>query len=326
MYPVNSMPRSKAWAMSKDDPVAPMSIISLRTGKHITPEEAREEASDQNEYDQNYENIASSESGSLLSWDVIHGASLAPNYKEDSQRWSAETIERLSKITRPMFAGMDVGRHKDMTVVTILEQLPNSLLQMVATLTMKTTDSFSQRKEMEWLFQNVPYLSRLYVDFTGLGTGLVDEMIRGPIGYRCTGINFATYVPIPAGLAADGRREERVPVTEVMAWSLANSLRDRELTIPPHNSLQNSLHLPEKVSNAEGTRVRMAASRTKDESGNFDHADRFWSLALALYSVKDGKFGAFTKEDVDSVVACDLMFANDIITFPSSGQRYTQFA
>jgi phage FluMu gp28-like protein len=218
----------------------------------------------------------------------------------------------------PFFAGMDVGWHLDKTVVTLLQRSQTGHYRMVAMMTMVRIDTFEQRKEIEWLFVQVPDISRITVDFSGIGTGLVDEMVRGSVGYRCMGINFSSYVPIPAGMAADGMREERVPVTTVMAHGLANALKHRALEIPPFLELQNSLHLPEKVSNAEGTRVRIAATRSKDESGNYEHADYFWSLALAVYGAANGSLGAFTAEDVAGVECSELLFSGKGISFPET--------
>lgn len=315
LYPVSSWSRSRAWRTSRHDPVAPLIITSLRSGKEITPEEARTEASDQNEYDQNYENIASSESGSLLSWDEITSCTTAPDYQEDTQGWSWGTLDRLAKDPRPMFAGMDVGRKLDLSVIYVLRVEPNNTLTAIASLTMGNMDFTSQKMQVELLFEYAKNVRRIGVDSSGMGVGLVDQLIRGKIGYRCEGINFSSYVPIPVGMQASGRKEERIPVTEAMALRMKEHFADKILSIPPHNALHQSLHTPEKVVSSDGTRIRIASSRTRDESGYLEHADRFWAIALALHVSKSSKMGSFTREDVDNVVSDPLLFSSPQLNF-----------
>ncbi len=61
-----------------------------------------------------------------------------------------------------------------------------------------------------------------------------------------------------------------------MATDLVETFEDRRIEIPADPRLRDDLRRPEKVTRPGG-RVSIAASRDGD-----GHADRFWSLALAV--------------------------------------------
>ena len=69
-------------------------------------------------------------------------------------------------------------------------------------------------------------------------------------------------------------------VTEIMATDLVEIFEDRRIEIPADAPLRDDLRRPEKIT-SPGGRVSIAASR--DGNG---HADRFWSLALAVRAGK----------------------------------------
>ena len=80
----------------------------------------------------------------------------------------------------------------------------------------------------------------------------------------------------PRAQPADGRKATTARVTEIMATDLVEMFEDRRIEIPADARLRDDLRRPEKVT-SPGGRVSIAASRDGD-----GHADRFWSLALAV--------------------------------------------
>ena len=72
-------------------------------------------------------------------------------------------------------------------------------------------------------------------------------------------------------------------------------MEDGRLWIPNSNALFDDLRKPHRTTS--GNRVTIAAA--KDAEG---HADRFWSIALALHGKLTAGFGAWTSRDVASAV------------------------
>ena len=93
---------------------------------------------------------------------------------------------------------------------------------------------------------------------------------------RIQGINFGSTVPMTRRIAAEGRKQETVRVTEAMATELLQVYEDRMIQQPYDQELRDDLRKPEKAV-SPGGRVSIAA--TRDEAG---HADHFWSFALAI--------------------------------------------
>ncbi|MES2705134.1 MAG: hypothetical protein V4726_00895 [Verrucomicrobiota bacterium] len=301
-FPVSSMTRSGAWAISHNDPVAPLTITSLKTKRPLTPEEAQEEAGDKREYLQNYENQPSAESGSLLTWDLIHSACRAPSFARDEQVWSPATLQRLYRLTDgDFYVGQDVGRNRDASVVAVIQKVAN-MRRLVALLRMRDMRLDFQRRQMQNLMSVVGHrIRRIAMDFTGLGTGLTDEL-RGLYGDLVIPVHFASTVPVTPDVAASGRKSPTMAVTELMAINLARLFDDKLIEIPTDKDLEESLHLPERVVSANGQRVSIAAEKTQDEEGFTEHADHFWALALAEHGVQDGPRGAFDAESAAGVV------------------------
>lgn len=323
-----SVKRSEAWAMSRNDPVAPLSIISLKTGKEITPDEARAEDDDQRTYDSNYENNPRSDSGSLISTELITQATIRGTpywrepFREDAQEWRQSTLDMLKRIDGPLYAGMDVGRTKDISAVSVLHKLPDGKRRLVALLTMKGMPTIpNQSTQILRLLDTTQWIKKLMIDATGEGVGLTEYMgtMRGK--GRVGGVDFRRYVDVTIGIGAGGKPIiERIPVTEQMGNDLLMLFRDSMIELPPGDmELENSLHQPEKVVSLDGSRVMLVSSKTKDEDGFTEHADRFWSVALAEHGLKRGKAGVFTAEDAKATMHSAPLFGGNHISFPPIG-------
>ena len=320
-FPVVSVRRSDAWRMSRHDPIAPLIITSLVTGKEITPDEAREEADDQRNYDCNYENNPHTDSGSLLSLALINQAQKPMNWEADQQEWSQGTLERLVKIDGPLYAGLDVGRKKDLSVLSVMHLTPDRKRRLVAMLVMKGMPHIPhQSTQIIRLLDATRWMKRLMVDATGEGIGLT-QYLEHVKGSRVQGIHFASYVRVVIGIGSGGKLiEQSIPVTEQMGNDILDVFRQGIIEIPAGDiALENSLHLPERVVSQDGTRVMIASSRTRDEEGYVEHADRFWSIALCEHGIRRGKGGAFTQEDVKAIAAGAVTYRNHAITFPPPG-------
>lgn len=272
--------RSDAWAAGE------IKIYSAVTGKEITPDQARAEASDKRAYDQNYECLFNDENSALLTQELINRAQ-REGVVIERQEWSEATLVRLAKITNPLFVGQDVGRNRDLSVQCVLEREGFSY-RVVAMLRMENMRLPAQRTQLGRICR-LPQFRRAELDLTGLGIGLVEFAQDEPWGgeERIGGVNFASTEPITQRIRAEGRKQETARVTEIMATNLLEVFEDGAIEIPADAELRDDLRKPEKIT-SPGGRVSIAAIR--DEAG---HADHFWAIALAIRAAQHGGAPAF---------------------------------
>jgi phage FluMu gp28-like protein len=261
--------RSDAWAARE------IRIYSAVTGKEITPAQARAEASDKRAYDQNYECMFNDENSALLTQELINLAE-REGVPIDEQQWSAASLQRMREAKHPRFAGQDVGRVRDLSVLVVLEKDGNTY-RTVGMLRMAQMRGPAQLVQIERVLA-LPMFRRLEIDMTGLGTFLLDWAQDSKVGgtRRVGGVNFASTEPISTKLRADGKKGETARVTEIMATDLLGVFEEKRIEIPQDPQLRDDLRKPEKIV-SPGGRVSIAAVR--DDAG---HADHFWGVALAI--------------------------------------------
>lgn len=249
-------------------------VYDPNTRQPITPDQARSKALDKRAYDQNYECAFADENMCLLTHELISAAerSLAPI---DEQEWTGAGLARMYRAEGDLYVGNDVGRNRDISVVTVLEKIGN-LKRVIGMLRMNNMRLPDQRRQLMLVCQ-LPKFRAYEGDMTGLGTGLVEELQDAMHDDgRIRGVNFATTEPISDRIRAEGRKGETAKVTEIMAVALLGCFEDRSIEIPANQELREDLRKPERIV-SPGGRVSIAA--TRDEAG---HADHFWSMALAV--------------------------------------------
>ena len=261
--------RTDAWRLG-------VQIFDPGTRRPITPEEARAQALDKRAYDQNYELAFADENMALLTNELISAAerSTTPAIAVDEQAWTPATLERLAELPTPLFVGHDIGRHHDLSVVTVLRR-DGPVHEVAALLRMQGLRLPAQQAQLDAVCA-LPRFARYAGDMTGLGLGLVEYLQEKWSCERVQGVNFARVEPMAGRTRGDGRAPETARITEVLATQLLELFEQRLIEIPVDSQLRDDLRKPEKIT-APGGRVSIAA--TRDEAG---HADHFWSLALAV--------------------------------------------
>ncbi len=327
-FPVVSIKRSRAWQLSRHDPIAPYIITSLRRngpdGKpaEITPDEARAEADDLKMYDQNYELIPSAEAGALLTYELITRASRAPQFVPCLDEWDTSTLQRIYRTACPLWLGWDVGRNKDRSVISAWAET-GSTLRLAGVLRI-TGNLIVQCRQME-AFMAVcgGMVQRMAIDRTGIGQGVVDHLAL-KYGSLVLGISFSEKVPL--GDLADAEqgwqkddKQVMVPVRERMALDLLKRFLDDSIEIIAEHELHESLHNPERIVKENGD-IQIAAQRTVNEDGSTEHADFFWSAALAEHARQRGAGGAWTEDDLAGaeVGACGVQMLRPFTGFHPS--------
>ena len=181
---------------------------------------------------------------------------------------------------RNFFVGVDVGRNRDLTVISVLEKSADLFL-VRAILRLRNLRLPVQQQLLEVACRS-PRFAAAQIDMTGLGLGLF-EYTHQRFGDRIRGLNFASTISLPhfssrSFSSFDNRQSKigNIRVPEALALGLLNLYESKRIKHPIDTQLREDLRKPERITTADG-RVSITASR--DENG---HADHFWSLALAV--------------------------------------------
>jgi len=270
-YPVSRIRRSEAYRMG-------VGIYDPVTRRALTPDEARAASLDKASYDQNYECAFNDESMALLTLSLISACEYGPAGREEcilcGQDWSREALAFLAACAGPLGIGLDVGRTRDITVITVGERIGGVLFTR-AILRLGSMRLPQQLERLRPLLA-LPNFGRLSGDATGLGLGLVEFAQEECGAYRAEAVQFASRERRTVRGIEQG---DTALVTELMALDLLEAFESRGIRIPCEPALRESLRKPERITTASG--VRIAA--TRDGAG---HADEFWSMALMLRALK----------------------------------------
>lgn len=204
---------------------------------------------DEESFQQEYMCVPADDASAFLEYDLIAGCEYgqAEAWEQDCSVWKPEG---------QLFAGLDIGRKKDLTVLWVLELLGDVLYtrQVVELRNMAKPD------QEKILWPILARLSRTCLDYTGLGIGWGDDAQRQFGEYR---VECITFTP---------------RVKEALAYPVRGRMEDKKLRIPYRPEVRADLRAVTKETTAAGN-IRFTAERS--ENG---HADRFWALALAIHA------------------------------------------
>jgi phage FluMu gp28-like protein len=203
---------------------------------------------DEESFQQEYMCQPADDDAAFLEYDLIASC----EYAADEQWFNGD----LSNVKGPLFAGLDIGRKKDLTVLWVLEKLGDVLYtrHIVELRNMPKPD----QEKVIWPL--LAKLNRACFDNTGLGIGWTDDAQRHFGQYRIEGVTFT------------GQTKE------ALAYPVRGLMEDKKLRIPYKPEIRADLRAVTKVTTAAGN-IRFTAERS--ENG---HADRFWALALACHA------------------------------------------
>jgi phage FluMu gp28-like protein len=235
-------------------------IVEKLLGLKVRDERARQEwldtirstVPDEDVWNEEYMCRPSSEQSSLLSYELIRGC-------EASGLRLAPTVEALGleEAGRLLYAGYDVGRKHDRSVLWVNERVGDvSWTRMMLVLAGESYTAQEQRLNL--LMQNRA-VRRICVDATGIGAMLAERLVQR-WGHRAEAVTFT----------AAAKSE--------MAMPLLRLFQDKLVRVPAEADVREDLHAVRKVVTAANN-IRLDADR--DERG---HADRFWALALANHA------------------------------------------
>lgn len=199
---------------------------------------------DEESFQQEYMCNPADDDVAFLEYDLIASAEYAQHID-----WKQTDGGRL-------YAGIDIGRKRDLTVIWIVERLGDVLYTRHVE-TLRNMTKGDQEAVLWPLLENV---DRVCIDATGLGIGWADDAQKKFGQYRVEPVTFTSRVK------------------ESLAYPVRGAMEDRRLRIPYDGHIRADLRSITKQTTSAGN-IRFTAERTPD-----CHADRFWALALALHA------------------------------------------
>lgn len=181
-----------------------------------------------------------------------YGLIAASEYPQDAD-WTRSEGGRL-------YAGVDIGRKRDLTVLWVVEQLGD----VFYTRHIEALQNMPKPEQEKIIWPWIEKCDRVCFDNTGLGIGWTDDAQARFGKYKVEAVNFSA------------------KTKEALAYPVRGAMEDRRLRIPYDPQIRADLRSVTKQTTSAGN-IRFTAERTPD-----GHADRFWALALSLQAATGG--------------------------------------
>lgn len=247
-------------------------------GKPCDPEDLRLALNDDDAWGEEYECIPSDEVSAFLTHELISSvedvtANGSPAWVEMLVKAAEENYREFkrTKIAAPLpkhvlenvvflgelYAGMDIGRHRDFSVIWLDQKISN-VLRPAAVIELKRQPFFVQEQVLHTILAHKE-LRRACLDETGIGAQLTETAQNLYGSHRVEGIAFTA------------------EAKETLAVGLKQNFEDRGSVIPADHTIRNSLHSVKKYATTT-KHFRFDAERTEATG----HADHFWAKALSV--------------------------------------------
>jgi phage FluMu gp28-like protein len=205
-------------------------------------------AADAESFDQEYMCIPADDDAKFLEYGLITGCEYPAG-----TAWQRGLTDA---VTGRLYAGVDIGRKRDLTVLWVVEKLGDVLYTRHVEVMERMRKSEQEKILWPWFER----CDRVCIDATGLGIGWTDDAQDKYGAHRIEGVTFTGQVK------------------EALAYPVKGAMEDRTLRIPEDPTIRADLRKVQKVTTPAGN-IRFVAEATAD-----GHADRFWALALATHA------------------------------------------
>jgi phage FluMu gp28-like protein len=234
----------------------------------------RNECADEEIWLQEFMCVPGDDRGAFLSWELIAGCEAGAreggwrgeqNGKDgkngkDGRDGRDGVNGGLGEGMGALFAGVDVGREHDLTVIWVVERVEDVCFTREVACLEKAT--FAEQEERLYGILALPNLKRCCIDQTGIGRQFAERAAQRFGRYKVEGIHFTS-----------GVKEE-------LAYATRTAFEKKTVRIPADPFIRADLRSMRKEATASGN-IRFTGERTRN-----GHADRFWALALALHAAQ----------------------------------------
>lgn len=201
------------------------------------------------DFQQEYECVYSDETLTFFPYDLILPCT-------DPELVLAEELAEVRKLAKGrLLAGYDVGRKKDLSVLTIWEEMPDGELVMRYMAVFDRTPFADQESELRAMLEILP-IARFSIDNNGIGMNLAENLARD-------------YPEVVV------REDFTMANKEVWCTDFKIKLQKKLVRMPRDRDLIAQIHSIKKNVTPGG---RVTFDSERDAKG---HADKFWSAAIA---------------------------------------------
>ncbi len=222
---------------------------AVAAGLDIDAGEIRQSMNDEELYRQEFCCEFLDESSAFLTYEQIAAA-------EDPTLAGTFDLEALGRCPGDLCCGVDIGRHRDLTVMWVVESMDGTLV----TRGLRETqgEPFRQQYEALHALLSLRHVRRCCIDAGGIGMAMAESAVE----------------------AFGPSRVEPVTFTAAVKDQLASRLRlrieDGTIRIPVDEAIRNDWHSVRRSVTSIGP-ARYEAGRS-----GAGHADRFWAACLAV--------------------------------------------
>lgn len=254
----NHAAKNSKWLCSMVDIHAAAAAWKSERGIDLDLAELRDMVSDEDGWAQEFECRFIDNQSVLLPYDLIARC----ESEEASREFDAERLRGNGEF----FVGVDVGRRRDLTVISVGERTGDRTV-VRGVIELRKTEFSAQRAVLRSLMRHRSVV-RCAIDATGLGMQLAEELRKEFGTWRVDEVTFTN------------------AVKNALFLRLRTAFEERLIAIPVFRDLREDLHALTKATSAGGA-VRIVAARTDD-----GHSDRATALALMMSAAEDGRGNA----------------------------------
>lgn len=160
------------------------------------------------------------------------------------------------------FCGFDIGRRNDLSVITIIEHKEGKYILSLQKI-FENTPFNIQKEYLKNLLKNYNIV-KTAIDETGIGMQLTEDLIMDFGANKITPIYFTS------------------KIKEELAYNMLTQFQDNNIILPNDAELIEDLHAVQK-----SIRSNSSICFEVNDYTIKGHADRFWSIALALFAAKN---------------------------------------
>ncbi len=250
------------FAELRDNPQFRHSTVRLRDAIHqgldVDEEALRASMNDDDLFAQEFECAFLEEVSAFLPMAKIAAC-------EDAQLEKTFDLEVLRELEGPLYAGVDIGRHRDLTVFWVVRRAGERL--MTCGLWEAQGCAFREQSDMLAATLRLPGMHRCAIDAGGIGMPLAEEALEKFGAFRVEAVTFTPRVK------------------DELATGLRLQVEAGTLRIPVDEAIRNDWHSVQRSVTTSGP-----PRYTSGRSG-LGHADRFWAACLAVRAAGAGAIG-----------------------------------
>jgi phage FluMu gp28-like protein len=227
-------------------------------------DELRAGIDDPDAWSQEFEVMFIDEASAWLTYEMIAACQLDTVPKEIEYGDVNDSVidNILKSVQGRLFAGLDIGRRRDLSVLDIEDQVGDVFWNRATIILPKI--HLTVQKEMLWKLIDRIKLQRICIDSTGIGLTIGEDTVKKYGIYRAEQVEF------------------NLKVKQDLAVRTRHIFEDRLCRIAVCQTLRDDLHSVKKTTTAAGN-IRFDAERTE-----LGHADRFWAKALSFMASDSG--------------------------------------